>query len=128
MYKVQCESKKEYNDSKSYSLDAFCDKKIEKIIKDYMLEILKYNAKYYYSLSIKFSDSKKVYIKHMEEEINRNEWNLIEIISKFDLPYPKIDKKSYARLMKIMSKCVKDYQRFAKKIDIKALFNKKGIL
>ena len=128
MYKVQCESKKEYNDSKSYSLDAFCDKKIEKIIKDYMLEILKYNAKYYYSLSIKFSNSKNVYIKHMEEEINRNEWNIIEIISKFDLPYPKIDKKSYARLMKIMSKCVKDYQRFAKKIDIKALFDKKGIL
>ena len=83
MYKVQSESRKEYNDSISYSLEAFCDKKIEKIIKDYMLETLKYNAKYYYSLSIKFSDSKNLYIKHMEEEINRNEWNIIEIISKF---------------------------------------------
>lgn len=128
MYKVQIKSRKEYNDSKSYSLDAFSDKKIEKIIKDYMLEVLKYNAKYYYSTAIKFSDSEKFYIEHMKEEICRNEWNIIEIISKFDLPYPKIDKKSYARLMKIMSKCVKDYQVFAKKIDIKALFDKKGIL
>lgn len=128
MYKVQSESRKEYNNSKSYSLDAFSDKKIEKIIKDHMLETLKYNAKYYYSTAIKFSDSENLYIKHMKEEICRNEWSIIDIISKFDLPYPKIDKKSYARLMKIMSKCVKDYQEFAKKIDIKALFDKKGIL
>lgn len=128
MYKVQIKSRNEYDNSTSYSLDTFSDKKIEKIIKDYMLEVLKYNAKYYYSTSIKFNDSEKFYIRHIEEEICRNEWNIIEIISKFDLPYPKIDKKSYARLMRIMSKCVKDYQEFAKKIDIKALFDKKGIL
>lgn len=128
MYRVNAKSRKEYNNSRSYSLNAFSDKKIEKIIKDHMLETLKYNAKYYYSTAIKFSDSENFYIKHMEEEFCRNEWNIIEIISKFDLPYPKIDKKSYARLMKILSKCVKDYQEFAKKIDIKALFDKKGIL
>lgn len=128
MYKVNAKSRNEYNNSESYSLDAFSDKKIEKIIKDHMLETLKYNAKYYYSTAIKFSDSENFYIKHMKEEVCRNEWNIIDIISKFDLPYPKIDKKSYARLMKILSKCVKDYQIFAKKIDIKALFDKKGIL
>ena len=83
MYRVQIESRKEDNDSKSYSLDAFSDKKIEKIIKDHMLETLEYNAKYYYSTAIKFSDSENLYIKHMKEEICRNEWNIIDIISKF---------------------------------------------
>ena len=99
MYDLQLKGRIEYNNSKSYTLDSFSDKKIEKNIKVYMLDVLKYNAKYYYSTAIKYY-----------------------------LPYPKLYKKSYTRLMKIMSKCVNDFHNYTKKIDALTLFNNKGIL
>ena len=128
MYDLQLKGRIEYNNSKSYTLDSFSDKKIEKNIKVYMLDVLKYNAKYYYSTAIKYNDSEKFYIEHMKKEFCRSDWNIIAIIATFNLPYPKLDKKSYTRLMKIMSKCVNDFHNYTKKIDALTLFNNKGIL
>ena len=118
----------EYIDSESYSLDAFSDKQIEKNVKIYMLDVLKYNAIYYYRLALQYSDKKSFYIEHMNKEFCRTEWNIIEIIRTFKLPYPKLDKKSFARLMKIVEKCINDYLNFTKKLNAQTLFDKKGVL
>ena len=118
----------EYIDSESYSLDAFSDKQIEKNVKLYMLDALKYNAIYYYRLALQYSDKKSFYIEHMNKEFCRTEWNIIEIIRTFKLPYPKLDKKSFARLMKIVEKCINDYLNFTKKLNAQTLFDKKGVL
>ena len=116
----------EYIDSESYSLDTFSDKQIEKNVKLYMLDVLKYNATYYYRLALQYSDKKSFYIEHMNKEFCRTEWNIIEIISTFKLPYPKLDKKSFVRLMKIVDKCINDYLNFTKKLDAQTLFDNKG--
>ena len=58
----------EYIDSESYSLDTFSDKQIEKNVKLYMLDTLKYNATYYYRLALQYSDKKNFYIDHMNKE------------------------------------------------------------
>ena len=118
----------EYIDSESYSLDAFSDKQIEKNVKLYLLDALKYNAIYYYRLALQYSDKKSFYIEHMNKEFCRTEWNIIEIIKTFKLPYPKLDKKSFARLMKIVEKCINDYLNFTKKLNAQTLFDKKGVL
>ena len=118
----------EYIDSESYSLDAFSDKQIEKNVKLYMLDVLKYNATYYYRLALQYSDKKNFYIEHMNKEFCRTEWNIIEIIRTFKLPYPKLDKKSFSRLMKIVEKCINDYLNFTKKLNAQTLFDKKGVL
>ena len=118
----------EYIDSESYSLDTFSDKQIEKNVKLYMLDVLKYNSTYYYRLAFQYSDKKNFYIAHMNKEFCRTEWNIIEIIRTFKLPYPKLDKKSFARLMKIVEKCINDYLNFTKKLNAQTLFDKKGVL
>ena len=48
----------EYIDSKSYNLNTFSDKQIEKNVILYMLDTLKYNANYNYRLASKYSDKK----------------------------------------------------------------------
>ena len=118
----------EYIDSESYSLDTFSDKQIEKNVKLYMLDVLKYNATYYYRLALQYSDKKNFYIENMNKEFCRTEWNIIEIIRTFKLPYPKLDKKSFARLMKIVEKCINDYLNFTKKLNAQTLFDKKCVL
>ena len=118
----------EYIDSESYSLDTFSDKQIEKNVKLYMLDVLKYNATYYSRLALQYSEKKSFYIEHMNKEFCRTEWNIIEIIRTFKLPYPKLDKKSFARLMKIVEKCINDYLNFTKKLNAQTLFDKKGVL
>ena len=116
----------EYNNSESYNLNTFSDKQIEKNVKLYMLDVLKYNASYYFRLAFQYSDKKNFYIEHMNKEFCRTEWNIIEIIKTFKLPYPKLDKKSYARLMKIVDKCINDYLNFTKKLDAQTLFDNEG--
>ncbi len=116
----------EYNNSESYNLNTFSDKQIEKNVKSYMLDVLKYNASYYFRLAFQYSDKKNFYIEHMNKEFCRTEWNIIEIIRTFKLPYPKLDKKSYTRLMKIVDKCINDYLNFTKKLDAQTLFDNEG--
>ena len=111
MLKVNAKSTNEYKNSNSYSLSNFSDREIEKTIKVKMLNILDYNLKYYYNTSIKFSNSYDIFKKNIDLFL-KQDFNLIDIIKEFKLPYPKLDKKSFKRFINIYNKSVKDFNVF----------------
>ena len=73
------------------------DKEIEKVIKVKMLDVFDYNLKYYYNTSIKFTNSYDIFKKNIDLFL-KQDFNLIDIIKEFKLPYPKLDKNSFKRL------------------------------
>ena len=126
MLKVNAKSTNEYKNSNSYSLSNFSDREIEKTIKVKMLNILDYNLKYYYNTSIKFSNSYDIFKKNIDLFL-KQDFNLIDIIKEFKLPYPKLYKKSFKRFINIYNKSLKDFNVFVKSQDLKQIYNNKGI-
>ena len=116
MLKVNAKSTSEYKNSNSYSLSNFSDREIEKTIKVKMLNILDYNLKYYYNTSIKFSNSYDIFKKNIDLFL-KQDFNLIDIIKEFKLPYPKLDKDSFKRFINIYNKSIKDFKVFIKTQD-----------
>ena len=126
MLKVNANSRNEYKNSNSYSLSNFSDREIEKIIKVKMLNILDYNLKYYYNTSIKFSNSYEVFKKNIDLFL-KQDFNLIDIIKEFRLPYPKLDKNSFKRFINIYNKSLKDFNVFVNLQDLNKIYENKGI-
>ena len=126
MLKVNAKSTSEYQNSNSYSLSNFSDREIEKTIKVKMLNILDYNLKYYYNTSIKFTNSYDIFKKNIDLFL-KQDFNLIDIIKEFKLPYPKLDKISFKRFISIYNKSVKDFNIFVKSQDLKQIYKNKGI-
>ena len=126
MLKVNAKSTNEYKNSNSYSLSNFSDREIEKTIKVKMLDIFDYNLKYYYNTSIKFSNSYEVFKKNIDLFL-KQDFNLIDIIKEFKLPYPKLDKESFKRFINIYNKSIKDFNVFVKSQDLNKIYENKGI-
>ena len=126
MLKVNAKSRIEYKNSNSYSLSNFSDREIEKTIKVKMLDIFDYNLKYYYNTSIKFSNSYEVFKKNIDLFL-KQDFNLIDIIKEFRLPYPKLDKESFKRFINIYNKSIKDFNVFVKSQDLNKIYENKGI-
>ena len=126
MLKVNVKSATEYENSNSYSLSVFSDREIEKVIKVKMLDVFDYNLKYYYNTSIKFSNSYDIFKKNIELFL-KQDFNLIDIIKEFKLPYPKLDKISFKRFINIYNKSVKDFNVFVNSQDLKKIYKNKGI-
>ena len=126
MLKVNAKSTSEYQNSNSYSLSNFSDREIEKTIKVKMLNILDYNLKYYYNTSIKFSNSYEVFKKNIDLFL-KQDFNLIDIIKEFKLPYPKLNKDSFKRFINIYNKSLKDFNVFVKSQDLNKIYENKGI-
>ena len=126
MLKVNAKSTSEYKNSNSYSLSNFSDREIEKTIKVKMLNILDYNLKYYYNTSIKFSNSYDIFKKNIDLFL-KQDFNLIDIIKEFKLPYPKLDKNSFKRFINIYNKSLKDFNIFVKSQDLNQIYKNKGI-
>ena len=126
MLKVNAMSTSEYKNRNSYSLSNFSDREIEKTIKVKMLDILDYNLKYYYNTSIKFSNSYDIFKKNIDLFL-KQDFNLIDIIKEFRLPYPKLDKESFKRFINIYNKSLKDFNVFVKSQDLKKIYENKGI-
>ena len=125
MLKVNAKSTNEYKNSNSYSLSNFSDREIEKIIKVKMLDIFDYNLKYYYNTSIKFSNSYEVFKKNIDLFL-KQDFNLIDIIKEYKLPYPKLDKESFKRFINIYNKSIKDFNVFVKSQDLNKIYENKG--
>ena len=126
MLKVNIKSASEYENNNSYSLSVFSDKEIEKVIKVKMLDVFDYNLKYYYNTSIKFSNSYDIFKKNIDLFL-KQDFNLIDIIKEFRLPYPKLDKISFKRFINIYNKSLKDFNIFVKSQDLKQIYKNKGI-
>ena len=126
MLKVNANSTNEYKNSNSYSLSNFSDKEIEKTIKVKMLNILDYNLKYYYNTSIKFTNSYDIFKKNIDLFL-KQDFNLIDIIKEFNLPYPKLDKISFKRFINIYNKSLKDFNVFVKSQNLNKIYENKGI-
>ena len=126
MLKVNVKSASEYENNKSYSLSLFSDREIEKTIKLKMLNILDYNLKYYYNTSIKFTNSYDIFKKNIELFL-KQDFNLIDIIKEFKLPYPKLDKISFKRFINIYNKSLKDFNEFVKSQNLNKIYENKGI-
>ena len=126
MLKVNVKSATEYKNNNSYSLSVFSDREIEKIIKVKMLDVFDYNLKYYYSTSIKFTNSYDIFKKNIDLFL-KQDFNLIDIIKEFKLPYPKLDKNSFKRFINIYNKSVKDFNIFVNLQDLKQIYDNKGI-
>ena len=126
MLKVNVKSASEYKNNNSYSLSVFSDREIEKIIKVKMLEVFDYNLKYYYNASIKFTNSYDIFKKNIDLFL-KQDFNLIDIIKEFKLPYPKLDKISFKRFINIYNKSVKDFNVFVNSQDLKQIYKNKGI-
>ena len=125
MLKVNAKSTNEYKNSNSYSLSNFSDREIEKTIKVKMLNILDYNLKYYYNTSIKFSNSYDIFKKNIDLFL-KQDFNLIDIIKEFKLPYPKLYKKSFKRFINIYNKSLKDFNVFVNSQDLNQIYKNKG--
>ena len=125
MLKVNVKSATEYENSNSYSLSVFSDREIEKIIKVKMLDVFDYNLKYYYSTSIKFTNSYDIFKKNIDLFL-KQDFNLIDIIKEFKLPYPKLDKNSFKRFINIYNKSVKDFNTFVNSQDLNQIYKNKG--
>ena len=126
MLKVNAKSTSEYKNSNSYSLSNFSDREIEKTIKVKMLNILDYNLKYYYNTSIKFSNSYDIFKKNIDLFL-KQDFNLIDIIKEFKLPYPKLDKISFKRFINIYNKSLKDFNVFVNSQNLNQIYKNKGI-
>ena len=124
--KVNVKSATEYKNSNSYSLSVFSDREIEKIIKVKMLDVFDYNLKYYYNTSIKFTNSYDIFKKNIDLFL-KQDFNLIDIIKEFKLPYPKLDKNSFKRFINIYNKSVKDFNVFVNSQDLNKIYKNKGI-
>ena len=125
MLKVNAKSTNEYKNSNSYSLSNFSDREIEKTIKLKMLNILDYNLKYYYNVSIKFTNSYDIFKKNIDLFL-KQDFNLIDIIKEFKLPYPKLDKNSFKRFINIYNKSLKDFNEFVKSQNLNKIYENKG--
>ena len=125
MLKVNVKSAREYENNNSYSLSNFSDREIEKVIKVKMLDVFDYNLKYYYNTSIKFSNSYDIFKKNIDLFL-KQDFNLIDIIKEFKLPYPKLDKISFKRFINIYNKSVKDFNVFVNSQDLKQIYENKG--
>ena len=125
MLKVNANSTTEYKNSNSYSLSNFSDREIEKIIKVKMLDVFDYNLKYYYNTSIKFTNSYDIFKKNIDLFL-KQDFNLIDIIKEFKLPYPKLDKNSFKRFINIYNKSVKDFNVFVSSQDLNQIYKNKG--
>ena len=126
MLKVNVKSASEYENNNSYSLSVFSDREIEKVIKVKMLDVFDYNLKYYYNTSIKFSNSYDIFKKNIDLFL-KQDFNLIDIIKEFKLPYPKLDKNSFKRFINIYNKSVKDFNVFVNSQDLNKIYKNKGI-
>ena len=126
MLKVNVKSASEYKNNNSYSLSVFSDREIEKVIKVKMLDVLDYNLKYYYNTSIKFTNSYDIFKKNIDLFL-KQDFNLIDIIKEFKLPYPKVDKESFKRFINIYNKSLKDFNVFVKLQDLNKIYENKGI-
>ena len=110
----------------TYSLSNFSDREIEKTIKVKMLNILDYNLKYYYNTSIKFTNSYDIFKKNIDLFL-KQDFNLIDIIKEFKLPYPKLDKNSFKRFINIYNKSLKDFNVFVNSQNLNKIYENKGI-
>ena len=120
--------KKEYDSMEKEELKQD-DKAIEKIIKLYMLEVLKYNLEYAYKNSRHYiEDRKEKYMLYVTEYIINDNKNFshLDIINR--LGYEKLNKKSYYKYICIYNKSYADYKRFLKSLDIEKIYNNKGVL
>ena len=119
--------RKEYNSIESEELKQD-DKTIEKIIKLYMLEVLKHNLEYAYKYSRHYENRKEKYIDYVTEYIINDNKNFshLDIINR--LGYEKLNKKSYYKYICIYNKSYADYKRFLKSLDIEKIYNNKGVL
>ena len=119
--------KKEYNSIESEELKQD-DKAIEKIIKLYMLEVLKHNLEYAYKNSRHYGNGKEKYILYVTEYIinDDKDFSHLDIINR--LGYEKLNKKSYYKYICIYNKSYSDYKRFLKSLDIEKIYNNKGVL
>ena len=126
MLKVNVKFASEYENNTSYSLSVFSDKEIEKVIKVKMLDVFDYNLKYYYNTSIKFTNSYDIFKKNIDLFL-KQDFNLIDIIKEFKLPYPKLDKNSFKRFINIYNKSVKDFNVFVNSQDLNKIYKNKGI-
>ena len=125
MLKVNVKSANEYQNSNSYSLSVFSDREIEKVIKVKMLDVFDYNLKYYYNTSIKFTNSYDIFKKNIDLFL-KQDFNLIDIIKEFRLPYPKLDKNSFKRFINIYNKSLKDFNVFVNSQDLNQIYMNKG--
>ena len=126
--KVYHRLRKEYNSMEKEELKQD-DRTIEKIIKLYMLEILKHDLEYYYNLSFKFAGDKVENFINMVNDyiINDNkDFSHLDIINA--LGHSKLNKKSYKRYIAIYNKSYNDYKRFLKSLDIEKIYKNKGVL
>ena len=126
--KVYYRLRKEYNSTEGEELKQD-NKTIEKIIKLYMLEILKHDLEYYYNLSFKFAGDKVENFINMVNDyiINDNrDFSHLDIINR--LGCEKLNKKSYYKYICIYNKSYNDYKRFLKSLDLEKIYNNKGVL
>lgn len=119
--------KKEYDSTEGKELKQD-DKTVEKIIKLYMLEVLKYNLEYAYKYSRHYENRKEKYIDYVTEYIinDDKDFSHLDIINR--LGYEKLNKKSYYKYICIYNKSYADYKRFLKSLDIEKIYNNKGVL
>ena len=120
--------RKEYNSIEGEELKQD-NKTIEKIIKLYMLEILKHDLEYYYNLSFKFAGDKVGNFINMVNDYIINDdkdFSHLDIINR--LGYEKLNKKSYYKYICIYNKSYNDYKRFLKSLDIEKIYKNKGVL
>ena len=119
--------KKEYDSTEGKELKQD-DKTVEKIIKLYMLEVLKHNLEYAYKNSRHYGNRKEKYILYVTEYIINDNKNFshLDIINR--LGYEKLNKKSYYKYISIYNKSYADYKRFLKSLDIEKIYNNKGVL
>ena len=119
--------KKEYDSTEGKELKQD-DKTVEKIIKLYMLEVLKYNLEYAYKYSRHYENRKEKYIDYVTKYIinDDKDFSHLDIINK--LGYEKLNKKSYYKYICIYNKSYADYKRFLKSLDIEKIYDNKGVL
>lgn len=119
--------RKEYNSTEGKELKQD-DKTVEKIIKLYMLEVLKYNLEYAYKYSRHYENRKEKYIDYVTKYIinDDKDFSHLDIINR--LGYEKLNKKSYYKYICIYNKSYGDYKRFLKSLDIEKIYNNKGVL
>ena len=119
--------RKEYNSMEKEELKQD-DKAIEKIIKLYMLEVLKHNLEYAYKNSRHYENRKEKYIDYVTKYIinDDKDFSHLDIINR--LGYEKLNKKSYYKYICIYNKSYSDYKRFLKSLDIEKIYNNKGVL
>jgi hypothetical protein len=118
---------KEFRQNNGYSISNLSDRQIEKTLKIAMLEQLKESLRYWINTSKQFEESYQFFIANTADDINGKRFNSIELIKSFKLPYPKLDKVSYIRFIKIFEKCHRDYLTYTSKLDMLKVFNNGGI-